>query len=82
MKALTVEDRFDFRGARLTFSKSCRLQKKMRYEFGRAIGLIANDEKWTVQHQDQTAAILVIAARLKRYGRAVRIKRKPRNSGS
>lgn len=70
MKTLDVQERLTFARAAAAVIRSLEIRNtEMRYEeLGRAIGLIADDEKWQAWHQQQVKALLIIVAAVERQG--------------
>jgi hypothetical protein len=70
MKTLNVQDRLEYARCAVGVLRALQItDQKMRYEdFARAIGLIADNEKWQPWHRQQTDAILQTAAAVERQG--------------
>jgi hypothetical protein len=69
MKTLNVQDRLEYARCAVAVIRALKILgiKQMRYQqFGRAIGLIADGERWQVWHKQQVEAILHVTAAVER----------------
>ena len=70
MDALDVQDRLEYARCGVAVLRALHItERNMTYErFARAIGLIADGERWVIKHREQVRAILRIIAAVEREG--------------
>jgi hypothetical protein len=69
MKTLNVQDRLEYARCAVAVIRALKILgiKEMRYQqFGRAIGLIADGERWQPWHRQQVEAVLQAAAAIEK----------------